>query len=74
MIKIISKLYLESDIKFKFVSSPGPGGQNVNKVATAVILRFNVLHAVSLPDAIRLRLLALNKHKLTRKLSITHNF
>ena len=41
-----------SEIKFTFTTSPGPGGQNVNKVATAVQLRFNVLHSPSLPEAV----------------------
>ena len=39
MINIISKLNIEPDITFSFVSSPGPGGQNVNKVSTAVRLK-----------------------------------
>lgn len=68
MIKITSKLNLnETNIKFNFVRSPGPGGQNVNKVATAVLLRFNVLHAVSLPDDVRLRLQVININKLNRQ-------
>jgi ribosome-associated protein len=47
----------ESEIEEKFVRSSGPGGQNVNKVATSVQLRFDVGHSLSLPERIRRRLL-----------------
>jgi ribosome-associated protein len=68
MIKITSKLNLdEANIKFNFVRSSGPGGQNVNKVATAVLLRFKVSQAVSLPDDVRLRLQEINRNKLNHQ-------
>jgi len=68
MIKITQHISLDlSEIKFSFISSPGPGGQNVNKVATAVQLRFDVLHSPSLQDDVRLRLIALLGKKLTRQ-------
>jgi len=55
----------ESELKFSFINSPGPGGQNVNKVATAALLRFNVLQSPSLTDAVRERLLNSLRNKIT---------
>lgn len=49
----------ESELQFEFIHASGPGGQNVNKLASAVQLRFDVLHSPSLPDDVRLRLLKL---------------
>jgi ribosome-associated protein len=48
-----------SELSFEFVRSSGPGGQNVNKVATAVRLRFDVGRSPSLPEDVRERLLRL---------------
>lgn len=45
-----------AEIEERFVRSGGPGGQNVNKVATAVQLRFDVRHSPSLPADVRVRL------------------
>jgi ribosome-associated protein len=57
MIPINSAITLnENEIQEEFVRSSGPGGQNVNKVSTAVQLRFDVAHSASLPDDVRARL------------------
>lgn len=54
----------ESELQFAFVRSSGPGGQNVNKVATAVQLRFDVLHS-SLPEDVKERLKHFAGNKIT---------
>jgi len=55
------------EIEFKFIRSSGPGGQYVNKVSTAVQLRFDVVHSPSLPDEIRQRLLQLAGHRISKE-------
>jgi ribosome-associated protein len=65
MIPVTPTLSLdERDIDERFVRASGPGGQNVNKVATAVQLRFDV-RASSLPDEVKARLLAIGGSRLT---------
>lgn len=65
MITITDAISLdERDLDERFVRASGPGGQNVNKVATAVELRFNVA-ASSLPDEVKQRLIALAGPKRT---------
>jgi len=55
----------EGEYTLSFVRSPGPGGQNVNKVATGVQLRFDVARSPSLPDDVRRRLLHIGGSRIT---------
>ena len=54
------------EIHIEFVRASGPGGQHVNKVATAVQLRFNIAKSPSLPEPVRMRLLNLPDRRITR--------
>jgi len=68
MIRVTDRISIdESEISETFVRSSGPGGQNVNKLSTAVQLRFDVRHSPSLPDDVRVRLERLAGRRLTRE-------
>ena len=68
MIQITPTLVLdESEIQISFVQSSGPGGQNVNKVATAAQLRFDVANSPNLPDDVRQRLLRIAGNLVTQE-------
>ena len=67
MIAVTSHIpFDENDIETRFVRSPGPGGQHVNKVATGVQLRFKVKDNPHLPKAVERRLTRLAGHRMTR--------
>jgi ribosome-associated protein len=57
----------ESEIEESFVRSSGPGGQKVNKTATAVKLRFDVARSASLPEDVRRRLLRMAAKRITQE-------
>lgn len=66
MLRITPQIHIhESELEEKFIRSSGPGGQNVNKVATAVELRFDIRHSPSLPLPVRARAERLAGRRLT---------
>ena len=66
MIPITDRISLDDDeLQFEFVRASGPGGQNVNKVATAAQLRFDVTGSPSLPATVKTRLRRLAGRRMT---------
>ncbi len=57
----------ESELDESFVRSSGPGGQNVNKLSTAVQLRFDVRRSLSLPNDVAIRLMKLGGSRVTKE-------
>jgi ribosome-associated protein len=67
MIRVTDSISIDdSELTEDFVRSSGPGGQNVNKLSTAVQLRFNVRRSPSLPNDVALRLMRLAGSRLTK--------
>ena len=68
MIRITNSISIdERELDERFIRASGPGGQNVNKLSTAVQLRFDVRGSPNLPDGVRARLERLAGKRLTRE-------
>ncbi len=66
MIEITDTIALdENELEFSFIRASGPGGQNVNKVSSAVQMRFDARRSPSLPNSVSIRLQALAGARLT---------
>jgi ribosome-associated protein len=68
MIRVTQDIALrETELKLDFIRSSGPGGQNVNKVATAVQLRFDAAGSPSLPEEVRRRLVRVAGKRMSKE-------
>jgi len=68
MIRITPDIFVrETELKLNFIRSSGPGGQNVNKVATAVQLRFDAVRSPSLPEDVRRRLVRIAGKRVSKE-------
>jgi ribosome-associated protein len=68
MIRVTGAITIdEKEIHEQFIRASGPGGQNVNKVSSAVQLRFDVAHSRSLPEDVRERLTRLGGRRMTKE-------
>jgi ribosome-associated protein len=68
MLEINERLRIpEDELTWRFVRAGGPGGQNVNKVASKAVLRWDLRASPSLPDDVKARLAAQQRHRLTTK-------
>lgn len=68
MIRVTPKISIdEREIRQHFIRASGPGGQNINKVATAVQIRFDVARSPSLPPEVRERLMRLAGTRMTKQ-------
>ena len=67
MIRVTDTISIdESELEESFVRSSGPGGQNVNKLSTAVQLRFDVRRSPSLPNDVAIRLMRIGGKRMTK--------
>jgi ribosome-associated protein len=68
MIRITDSITIDdAELEEQFIRASGPGGQNVNKVASAVELRFDVAHSPSLPQGVKVRLGRLAGSRMTKE-------
>ena len=64
-LRVNSQIEIPSrELRFTFVRSSGPGGQNVNKVASKAVLRWDVVRSASISDAVRERFLSQNRRRI----------